>query len=140
MPSQAKKVPLAGSYYTPVAGSHVIGPAHPDQRIEVTVQVRPRAAISPGVRSQATSAGSIEARRYLTREQLAADYGASDEDIAKVVSFAQQQKLVVVATSARAGACGSPEPPPNSATPSAPSSRSAATLKAGAFADAPGQS
>ena len=80
-------------------GSSVVGPAHPDQRIEVTVRLRARAPIPQAVRSDATAARHPHERRYLTREQFAADHGASPEDIAKVVAFAQANHLAVVETS-----------------------------------------
>jgi len=48
---------------------------------------------------EATVARSPRHRQYLTREQLAADHGASPEDIAKVVAFAQSNHLAVVETS-----------------------------------------
>ena len=46
-----------------------------------------------------TSARSPTQRQYLTREQLAADHGASPEDIDKVVAFAHAHHLAVVETS-----------------------------------------
>jgi kumamolisin len=97
--TQAKHVPLPGSRCNPVPGSNVIGPVHPDQRIEVTVRLRARAPIPQAVWSAATAAQHSQDRRYLTREQLAADHGASPEDIAKVKAFAHANHLVVVETS-----------------------------------------
>ncbi len=98
MSTQAKHVPLAGSHRNAVPGSTVIGPAHPDQRIEVTVRLRARAAIPHSVRMDATAERHGE-RRYLTREQLAADHGALPEDIAKVAAFAHAHHLAVIETS-----------------------------------------
>ena len=98
MATQAKHVPLSGSHRNAVPGSSVIGPAHPHERIEVTVRLRPRAPIPQAVKLEATAArSSATERRYLTREQLAADHGASAEDIAKVVAFAKAHHLAVVA-------------------------------------------
>ncbi len=99
MPSQAKKVPLAGSHRTAATGSAVIGPAHADERVEVTLRLRPRAAIPSKVRSEATTTRSHKARQYLTRDQLSANHGASPEDIAKVEAFARANDLAVVQTS-----------------------------------------
>ena len=99
MSTKAKHVPLPGSHRNAVQGSSVIGPVHPHERIEVTVRIRPRAAIPRATRQSATAAGPTGDRRYLTREQLAADHGASPEDIAKVVAFAHAHHLAVVATS-----------------------------------------
>ena len=99
MATQATHVSLSGSHRNAVTGSRLIGPAHPHQRIEVTVRLRPRANISLAVRSAATAARSPHQRRYLTREKLASDHGASSADIAKVAEFAQAHQLAVVETS-----------------------------------------
>ncbi len=99
MATQATHVSLSGSHRNAVTGSRLIGPAHPDQRIEVTVRLRSRANISLAVRSAATAARSPHQRRYLTREKLASDHGASSADIAKVAEFAQAHQLAVVETS-----------------------------------------
>ena len=77
----------------------MIGPAHPDEQIEVTIRLRPRAGISSKVRSDATSPLSHKKRHYLTRDEYHANHGASPEDIAKVVAFAQANNLAVVQTS-----------------------------------------
>ena len=102
MSTQAKHVPLPGSHCKTVPGSSVIEPAHPNQRIEVTVRLRARAPIPQSVRSQATAAPHPQQRQYLTREQLASDHGASPEDIAKVTAFAHAHHLAIVATIASA--------------------------------------
>jgi kumamolisin len=96
MASQAKNVQLAGSHRTAVAGSRPIGPSHPDERLEVTVRLRPRAPLSSKVKTDATSARSSKGRNYLTREQLAAVHGATPEDIAKLTAFAKTHNLTVV--------------------------------------------
>jgi len=99
MSSQAKNVQLAGSHRAALAGSRSIGPAHPEERFEVTVRLRPRAALPSKVKSDATAARSLKGRNYLTREQLAAAHGAAPEDIAKVTAFARTHNLTVVQTS-----------------------------------------
>jgi kumamolisin len=91
----ANMVPLPGSQVDPVPGARLIGPVHPDERIEVTVRVRPRAALPATIKARTTQAGPPEARDYLTREQLAADHGAAPEDIAKVEAFAASHNLKV---------------------------------------------
>ncbi len=87
------KVTLHGSEIEPVAGSRPIGPAHPDERIEVTVRLRPRTAITPEVQARTMHPGPPNARDYLTREQLAADHGASQDDIDRVEAFARAHGL-----------------------------------------------
>jgi kumamolisin len=99
MTSPAKKVPLSGSHRNPVPGSQPIGPIHPDERVEVTVRIRPRAPISEDIKSRTMHAPSPRRRVYLTHESLAADHGASPEDLAKVAAFAAAHHLTVVATS-----------------------------------------
>ncbi len=99
MTTPAKKVPLSGSHRDPVPGSHPIGPIHPEERIEVTVRIRPRAPISDDVKSRTMQAQSPRHRAYMTHAQLATNHGASPEDIAKVVAFATAHNLAVVHTS-----------------------------------------
>jgi hypothetical protein len=60
MSTQTPRVPLAGSHRRLVTASRVIGPAHPDERIEVTVRLRPRAAIPAAVTAAATAHRSLE--------------------------------------------------------------------------------
>src|SRR5271165_143556 len=100
MAAQVKRVPLDGSHREAVSGSRKIGPAQPDQHIEVTIRLRHRAAISAKVRSEATNPLSHKSRRYLSREEYAANHGASPEDIAKIAAFAHAHDLSVVRSSA----------------------------------------
>jgi kumamolisin len=79
--------------------SQVLGPVHPEEQVEVTVRLRRRAPLSAAVQSKTMAAQSPKQRHYLTREQLAQAHGATPEDIAKVVAFAQAHKLAVVETS-----------------------------------------
>jgi kumamolisin len=100
MSTQSKHLPLPGSHRDAMTGSTPICAAHPHERIVVTVRIRSASAISPTVKLDATSASPPHKRRYLTREQLATDHGASADDIAKVVAFAHAHQLAVVETSA----------------------------------------
>jgi kumamolisin len=93
MAKKAKKVQLAGSHRAAPEGS-VIGPAHPDEHIEVTVRIRPRGEIAPKLR-EATVTPHHKQRKYLTREELVARHGASPDDIAKVTAFAEAHTLTV---------------------------------------------
>ncbi len=99
MTTQTKRVPLEGSHRSALGGSHLIGPVHPDESIEVTVRLRPRAGITAKARSEATTPLSHKSRRYLTREEYSANHGAAPEDIAKVAAFAHEHGLVVVQSS-----------------------------------------
>ncbi|MGP0069946.1 MAG: protease pro-enzyme activation domain-containing protein [Isosphaeraceae bacterium] len=100
MTALAKKVSLSGSHRNPVPGSHAIGPIHPEERIEVTVRLRPRATIAGDAKLQTQLAQAPRHRVYLTHDQMAANHGTTPEDIAKVVAFATAHNLAVVSTSA----------------------------------------
>ena len=100
MPAKSGRVPLKGSHRVAVGGAGLIGPAHPDEHIEVTLRLRRRAEISAKVRSDATAPMSQKSRRYLTNDEYAANHGASPEDIAKVAEFARANNLAVVRSSA----------------------------------------
>ncbi len=99
MSSQAKKVQLTGSHRPPMPKSKLIGPVHPEERVEVTVRLRPRAPLSAAEQAASIAARSPKKRRYLTREQLADAHGATAEDVARVEAFAKAHKLAVVETS-----------------------------------------
>jgi len=64
--------------------------AEPDERIEVSLMLRPRRPLA-----------ELEARlaQPLSREQFAASYGAIPSDIAQVEAFAREQGLEVVEAS-----------------------------------------
>ena len=99
MASQGKNVQLAGSHRAAVAGSRLVGPSHADERVEVTVRLRPRAALTSKVKADAMGGRSPKGRSYMTHEQLTAAHGATPEDIAKVTAFAKAHDLSVVQTS-----------------------------------------
>ena len=91
--------PVPGSERTSLPGAREVEPAHPDERVDVTVVLR-RATGADGTASAgATSARSARERTYLTRDQLETEQGASAEDIAKVETFAREHGLSVRETS-----------------------------------------
>ena len=100
MAKQSKHVPLEGSHRLSVPGSRRLGPVHPDQHIEVTIRLRPRAEISAQVRADVTNPRSHKTRRYLSHDEFAANHGASAEDIARIAEFAHAHELAVVRSSA----------------------------------------
>jgi kumamolisin len=99
MAAQSKRTPLKGSHRHTLEGSSLIGPSHPDEHIEVTLRLRPRAPIPASVRSDATIPISHKSRRYLTHDEYVANHGASPEDIAKVADFALAHGLAVAHSS-----------------------------------------
>jgi kumamolisin len=100
MPSTSKRHTLVGSERQPMPGAKSIGAVRPDERIEVTVRVRSKAAPKAPVTGGVDDDKHPGQRTYLTREERAAAHGADDLDLAKVAAFAKAQGLVVVESSA----------------------------------------
>ncbi len=69
------------------------GPVDPDQRVEVSVIVRPRQPLPD------LDARLSQSQPYLSREEFAAAYGADAADLAKVEDFARKHGLEVVESS-----------------------------------------
>lgn len=89
---------VAGSERRPLPGAVATGPVRPDERVEVTLRLRPKAPLA-GAMADASAADQRPAeRRYLTREQFAEQHGADSADIARVGEFAADHGLTVVET------------------------------------------
>jgi kumamolisin len=93
----ANFVPLTGSERQAVPGARAVGPAPPDERLEVTVRLRRRQPLPSPMAQGAQEPGK---RKYLTHEELEAQHGADPQDIARVEAFARQHGLAVVESSA----------------------------------------
>ena len=94
-------VTLPGSRKSLLANSRPAGPVDPSEIASVTVRVRSSSdtgALAKRVYEQASQ--PLANRKYLTREELAAQHGASKEDLDKIEAFAQQHDLFVVHRSA----------------------------------------
>src|SRR5271170_1702868 len=85
---------LKGSERSAVSGAHVIGPADPTERLEVSVLVRRRAPQAMQARVAALASGKRPA--HLSREEFAREHGADPSDLAGVRSYAQAQGLKVL--------------------------------------------
>jgi kumamolisin len=79
-------------------GAREIGPADPNEIIEVTIRLRPRGGKTPPV-SSATLRQLPTERHILTREELEKVHGADPASISRVETFAGQHGLTVVETS-----------------------------------------
>lgn len=92
MPAHENRVELKGSARSPLSGAQDVGPADPNQQIDVTVYLRPSAT-----RPSTDRIGSLplSQRAYLSREEFARRHAAGDEDIAKIRSFAAENALRV---------------------------------------------
>src|SRR5450755_575624 len=91
---------IPGSERAPLAGARATGGVMADERIEVSVRLRPK----PGQRDLGAG-GALDdkppaQRQYLSRDEYASGHGAAADDIAKVAEFAKAHRLAVVESSA----------------------------------------
>src|SRR5579864_2946369 len=95
MAPRQDRVELKGSARSAFPSGQDVGPADPNQQIEVSVLLR--RGSKPGDFPAADQMGSRlpRDRKYLTREEFAKQYGASPADIEKVRAFATQYDLKV---------------------------------------------
>src|ERR1700683_3051618 len=94
MSTPKKPLPLAGSERAPMEGAQEIGPANPDETVDVTIRLRSRAGKKPIVSADAYTK-PIEKRTILSRKEFEQRHGADPESIARVETFARQHKLTV---------------------------------------------
>ena len=101
MPDSKQRIPLAGSERAPLEGAQEIGPADPNETIDVTIRLHSRAGRAPIV-SPETYEQPIGKRTTLSRKELEEQHGAAPESIAGVEAFAREHGLTVKeASSAR---------------------------------------
>lgn len=98
MPSPSKQVPLSGSERAAVKGSREIGPADPNEVVDVTLRLRPRSGKISLAADEFTK--PIEKRTILSREGFAKQHGADPASIALIESFAREHALTVKEISA----------------------------------------
>ncbi len=94
MSTPKKRLLLAGSERAPMDGAREIGPADPNETVDVTIRLRSRAGKKPIV-SADTYTKPIEKRTILSRKEFEQRHGAAAESIALVEKFARQHKLTV---------------------------------------------
>ena len=87
-----KKVPIKGSQKVPLPNATVLAPAPPDERLEVTVRVRPRNPL-PAASSMLKPNAQISA---ITHEEYEKNYAADAKDMTAVKKFAERHNLYVV--------------------------------------------
>ncbi len=85
-------VVVPGSDKAALPDASLVGPVPPGERVQVTVRVRRQADLPP----LDTYAAQLPTERtYLTRDALAAQHGASAEDLDQIAAFARQFGLTV---------------------------------------------
>jgi kumamolisin len=96
-PSNYREV--AGRKRVPVAGARRVGPADPNEVVPVSVRVRRRPDGPPMPRMRELAAG-LKGGGRVSREEFAAKFGSSEEDLAQVEAFGRSPGLSVVESSA----------------------------------------
>jgi kumamolisin len=99
MANSQNRVELKGSTRAALPGGKDVGPADPNQQIEVSVLLR--RGSKPGEFPSAAQIAQAGAqlprqRKYLTREEFARAHGASAADLEKIRAFAKQYHLKLV--------------------------------------------
>ncbi len=89
-----KRVAIAGSERAKLPGARLVGPGNPQERIEVTLLLRP-ASSEPLPSLERTGHIKPHERPHLTREEFAAKHGAGAEVVAKIDAFAHEHGLNV---------------------------------------------
>jgi kumamolisin len=97
MPAKKKVSSIPGSKKVPLPGAHEVAPAPSDERLEVTVRLRPKNALPAAEDMLKLSAAPMQ---QLSHEQYEDRYGADAKDIALVRKFAKENNLNVVRESA----------------------------------------
>jgi len=96
--SPKKQLALAGSERAPMRGAREVGPANPNEMVEVTLRLRSRAGKQPIMRSEV--AAQLPAKRtIMSRDEFANTHGAEPQSIARVETFAREHGLKVVESS-----------------------------------------
>lgn len=85
-----------GSDRSPVPNAEMIGPPHPEERLEVTIRVRSRAQTQLAQHLQSLTSAQTPSAPAMSREEFAARFGADPTDIRRVAEFARQAGLTVV--------------------------------------------
>jgi kumamolisin len=98
MATDKKRVIIRGSEKNAFSGAKSTGPVDNNERLEVTVRLRPKKPMDDLTSSSAFGDTLPRDRTYLSREQLNASHGADPQDIAKIETFAHENGLVVVET------------------------------------------
>jgi kumamolisin len=94
MSTPKKGVPLSGSERAPLEGAREVGPANPNEPVDVTIRLRSRAGKKPPVNPKEFTK-PIEQRTIFTRGEFEKRHGADPEGIARVETFAAEHKLRV---------------------------------------------
>lgn len=99
MEEHISRVALPGSERAARPGSRAVGAPDPNQQIKITVLLRPRQPLHNLASTAELNATAPGQRKYLSRQEFAAGYGANPEDLAKIEAFAHLHNLTVAEVS-----------------------------------------
>jgi kumamolisin len=99
MAEHKNRVALPGSERSARLGARAVGAPDPNEQIKITVLLRPRKTMQNLASAKELTATPPHQRKYMSREQFAATYGANTDDLAKIEAFAHQHNLTVIETS-----------------------------------------
>jgi kumamolisin len=94
MPSPTRRK-LIGSERAPMPGAQEIGPANPNEKVEVTIRLRSRDGKKPAV-SLDTFSQPPAKRNVLSRQEFEQSHGADPVSMALVEAFANEHSLRVI--------------------------------------------
>jgi len=95
MAKRQNRVEIQGSARAALPSGQDVGPADPNQQIEVSVFLRRGSRASQFSSAAKMSAQPLRKRKYLSREEFASTHGASAKDLEKVRAFAAEHGLTV---------------------------------------------
>ncbi len=99
MATPKKRISVSGSERQPVPGAREVGTPSADERIEISVLVRPRRSYNAIQSSNALKPVRPKERQYLSRQEFEKAYGADPKDVQKVEAFAHAHNLTVMQVS-----------------------------------------
>ena len=99
MTTPNERLPLAGSERAPLKGAREIGPANPNETVDVTIRLQSRAGTKPIVSADEFTK-PIEKRTVLSRKEFEQRHGADPDSIARIEAFAREHNLTVKEKSA----------------------------------------
>src|SRR5262249_61651419 len=89
---------IEGSERRAAPGARLVGPADPREVLSVSIRVR-RKPEAPRLPDQAYWAATpVGQRKFLSRQEFTAQYGAAQADLDRVADFARSQGLTVAET------------------------------------------
>ena len=91
MAKPQSRVTLNGSSKSPLPSGQDLGPADPNQSLEVTLLLRRHRSPDPAN----FASNSLHQRRYLTRAEFARSHGATSHSVQRVRDFADQYNLKI---------------------------------------------